>query len=87
MADKGFGIPEKNKDKIFTKLFRADNARSMQVEGNGLGLYIVKAIVENAEGTISFTSKEGEGTTFVVTLPASGMKSRKSIRKLDSIMI
>ncbi|MDO8582843.1 MAG: ATP-binding protein [bacterium] len=78
IMDNGYGIPENQKDKIFTKFFRADNVRSKDTDGTGLGLYIVKSVVENSGGKIWFTSseKEGEsGTTFYVALPLDGMKS------------
>ncbi len=69
IADTVIGIPEKDKDNIFRKFFRAYNAQKMINVGNGLGLYISKTIVTGHGGTISFQSKEGEGTTFTVVLP------------------
>lgn len=83
VSDFGIGIPEQQQDKIFTKLFRADNASSSRTEGTGLGLYIVKAIVEQSSGQIWFTSKENIGTDFYVSFPLSGMKKKESIKKLD----
>jgi len=80
--DTGYGIPKKEQSKIFSKLFRADNAKSMDVEGNGLGLYIVKSIVENSGGTIYFESEENKGTTFFIALPLDGMKPKEGTRKL-----
>lgn len=74
VSDSGIGIPEKQQSKIFTKLFRADNARIVNPEGNGLGLYITKTVIEAAKGTIGFESEEGEGTTFTVTFPVAGAK-------------
>jgi len=49
-SDTGYGIPKHQQDKIFTKLFRADNVRDKDTNGTGLGLYIVKSIVENSGG-------------------------------------
>ena len=77
IMDNGYGIPENQKEKIFTKFFRADNVRNKDTDGTGLGLYIVKSVVENSGGKIWFTSseKEGEsGTTFYVALPLDGTK-------------
>ena len=74
--DNGYGIPDNQKDKIFTKLFRADNVRSMDTEGTGLGLYIVKSILDEAGGNITFNSVQDKNTTFTVTLPKSGMKQK-----------
>ncbi len=69
VADSGCGIPLSQQSKIFTKLFRADNARQLVGDGSGLGLYISKALVEQAGGEIRFESVENEGTTFYVKLP------------------
>ncbi len=69
ITDTGIGIPAADQDMLFSKLFRASNARSLVTDGTGLGLYIVKEAIRILGGTISFTSKEGEGSTFVVTLP------------------
>lgn len=69
VADTGFGIPKESQAKIFTKLYRADNIRDKEADGTGLGLYIVKSVVNLLGGTISFESEENKGTTFYVTLP------------------
>ena len=77
IADTGYGIPKDQQNKIFTKLFRADNVRDKDTDGTGLGLYIVKSIVENAGGKIWFYSPDGKGTkgtTFYVTLPMGAIK-------------
>jgi len=56
IADTGAGIPRNQQDKIFTKLFRADNVRKIESVGTGLGLYIVKAVIEKSGGKIWFES-------------------------------
>jgi signal transduction histidine kinase len=66
VSDTGCGIPIKDQDKIFGKLFRASNVRS--VDGNGFGLFVVKGATEAQGGTITFESKENVGTTFKVNL-------------------
>jgi signal transduction histidine kinase len=78
VADAGYGIPKNQQDRIFTKLFRADNVIGKDTEGTGLGLYIAKSIVEQAKGKISFDSIENKGTTFYVTLPIGGVKKLNS---------
>ncbi len=83
VSDHGFGIPDDQKEKIFSKLFRADNIREKDTEGTGLGLYIVKSILTEAGGNITFHSKEGMGTTFVVSLPKTGMEQRSSNKSID----
>lgn len=85
VTDNGYGIPEAQKNKIFTKLFRADNVREHDAEGTGLGLYMVKAIVEQSGGKIWFESEENKGTTFFVTLPLTGMKKKEGSKELASI--
>ncbi len=67
VIDKGMGIPEKDQKHIFERYFRAENALLNQ--GTGIGLNIAKVHLENLGGSIRFTSKENEGTTFYVELP------------------
>ena len=69
ISDTGYGIPKNQHNKIFTKLFRADNVIGKDTEGTGLGLYIAKSIVEQAKGKIWFESDENKGSTFFVVLP------------------
>lgn len=56
VSDTGYGIPREEQPKIFTKLFRGDKAKKLEADGSGLGLYIVKAIVEKSGGKIWFES-------------------------------
>lgn len=67
VKDHGVGIPKNEQAKLFTKFFRASNVTNIQ--GTGLGLNIVKKYVELLNGTIDFTSKVNEGTTFTITFP------------------
>lgn len=69
IADKGVGIPKKSLDRLFTKFFRAENVVKLQTEGTGLGLFIVKNIIESHGGKIWAESEENKGTTFYVLLP------------------
>jgi PAS domain S-box-containing protein len=69
VQDNGYGIPKDQQPKIFGKLFRADNVRKLDVEGTGLGLYIVKEVVEKMDGRVWFESTESVGTTFYVVAP------------------
>ncbi len=77
VEDSGMGIPIYQQDKIFQKLFRADNAKESETEGTGLGLYVIKSIVDKAGGEIWFKSEENKGTTFYVSFPISGMKMKE----------
>lgn len=74
VADNGCGIPRNQQAKLFTKFFRADNAREKHPDGTGLGLYIIKSILDNVGGSIWFASEENKGTTFYVAVPMTGMK-------------
>lgn len=69
VRDHGMGIPEDQKKRLFEKFFRAENVKEKKIEGTGLGLYIVKTIVEGHSGSVMFVSKVGKGTTFYVSLP------------------
>jgi signal transduction histidine kinase len=69
VTDNGIGIPEKQHAGIFNKFFRADNAKKERADGSGLGLYIIKSVVESHGGRVWFVSKENIGTTFSFVLP------------------
>ena len=68
ISDTGIGIPKEDQGRIFTKLFRAGNARLLSTsQGTGLGLYLVKSIIESMGGSISFMSEEHKGSVFTLT--------------------
>jgi two-component system phosphate regulon sensor histidine kinase PhoR len=71
VSDTGPGIPEEDLERIFDKGYTVEGARGRPPKegGQGLGLYIVKLIVEKHGGTIKVTSELGKGTTFTITLP------------------
>ncbi len=77
VADHGYGIPESAKEHLFQKFFRAENAIKKDVDGNGLGLYLVKSIVESSGGKIWFESKIDQGSVFWFSLPIKGVKPKK----------
>ncbi len=64
------GVPKTAQSRLFEKFYRADNAISMDAEGTGLGLHLVRLIVEQAGGRVSCESEEGRGATFAFVLPA-----------------
>jgi len=69
IKDEGIGIPEAEQKSIFQQFFRAKNAVSKKNVGTGLGLFIVKSIVEGHSGKVWFESKENRGSTFYFTIP------------------
>jgi signal transduction histidine kinase len=72
VEDHGLGIAPGDRDRIFEPFVRGEEAQARQIRGSGLGLSLVKRIVEAHSGRISVTSAPGEGSTFVITLPPSG---------------
>lgn len=70
IQDRGIGIPEGSESVVFGKFGQVDSSDHRKHEGTGLGLSIVRQIVEAHEGTVSYTSVEGEGTTFTISFPA-----------------
>ena len=69
VSDEGLGIAHGEQQRVFGKFYRVDPQQSGGVGGTGLGLYISRELVRLMEGRISVTSREGEGSTFVVELP------------------
>lgn len=82
VADNGYGIPKAQQDKIMTKLFRADNALDKDAEGTGLGLYIIKSVINHSNGNLWFKSVEKKGTTFHAYLPLETAK-KEGTKKLS----
>lgn len=74
VEDNGYGIPVAQQNQIFSKLFRADNVKERVSNGTGLGLYLVKKIIDQSKGTITFKSEEDKGTLFKIALPIKSMK-------------
>ena len=69
IKDNGIGISKKDQKRMFVKFTRGDNAVKMQTEGSGLGLFIVKNIIEAHHGKVWFDSEKNKGTTLYVKLP------------------
>jgi len=71
ISDNGIGIPPQAQARMFEKFYRADNVVTIETEGTGLGLYLVRLIMEQLGGRVSCESQEGRGSTFTFTLPSA----------------
>jgi DNA-binding response OmpR family regulator/anti-sigma regulatory factor (Ser/Thr protein kinase) len=79
VSDTGVGMTADERDKLFTKFFRAQNPATQNVSGTGLGLNIVKSLVEKQGGRIWVTSEPMKGSTFIFTIPADGTTGAAAI--------
>lgn len=79
VSDTGMGVPAAEQRRLFDRFFRASSAQERAIEGTGLGLTIARAIVDAHGGAITFTSVEGEGTTFRVHLPLPGPQVEEAV--------
>ncbi|HNX11205.1 MAG TPA: ATP-binding protein [bacterium] len=81
VKDEGIGIPAYQKERLFEKFFRADNASSQDPNGSGLGLYIARELIRAHGGEMWFETKENQGTTFYFKLALKGEDEVKNINK------
>jgi len=71
ITDSGIGIPKSALGRLFEKFYRAENVHTVETEGTGLGLYLVRLIIERLAGEVWCESEEGRGSMFIFTLPIS----------------
>ena len=71
VCDHGVGIPARDLERVFERFYRVDRARSRETGGTGLGLAIVRHVAGNHRGEVRVESREGEGSTFTLRLPAA----------------
>lgn len=69
ICDRGYGIPLQHQSRIFDRFYRVDEARTRSTGGSGLGLPIVRTLVEGMGGSVTLRSKLGEGSVFTISLP------------------
>ena len=72
IQDSGIGVPQASHARLFEKFYRADNVLTVETEGTGLGLYLVRLIIAQFDGRVWCDSEEGRGATFSFTLPLPG---------------
>jgi two-component system phosphate regulon sensor histidine kinase PhoR len=75
VSDQGIGIPREHLAKIFERFHRVDNRDNREIGGTGIGLYLVKSMVEAHHGTVDVQSELGKGSTFIINLPLSQPKA------------
>jgi signal transduction histidine kinase len=74
VTDNGMGVPKAVQHHLFSKFYRADNARKMRPDGTGLGLFMAKKVIVAQGGAIIFKSMEGKGSTFGFSFPRSKLE-------------
>lgn len=84
VKDKGMGVPPDEQHQLFTKFFRADNARRQRPDGTGIGLYLAKRIIDGHGGKLVFTSTLGKGSTFGFRLPIKKLSSPPPLASEDN---
>lgn len=77
VRDTGIGVPKAERHNLFTKFFRATNARSMRPDGTGIGLFLAKKVIVSQGGAIIFESETGRGSTFGFTFPRRELEPKK----------
>jgi signal transduction histidine kinase len=87
VSDTGMGISEKNLTHVFDRFWQADGSSKRKYQGVGIGLSLVKELVEMQGGTVTVQSQEGKGTTFTVALPyrEAAQEPTKAVRKSETI--
>jgi signal transduction histidine kinase len=83
VKDTGIGVPEAEQANLFSKFFRATNARKQRPDGTGVGLYLAKRVVAGHGGSIIFSSKEGKGSTFGFSVPLKRLRVDDKANKLE----
>jgi signal transduction histidine kinase len=90
VADEGIGIPAEHLERVFDRFHRVDASNTRKVHGTGLGLHIVRQLVELHGGAIRVESTPGQGSTFRVSLPAAApgpAASAEASRPADAVPV
>lgn len=84
VRDHGIGIPMRDLERIFERFYRVDRARSRETGGTGLGLAIVRHVAQAHGGDVSVQSREGEGSTFTISVPVTGVAGPKAFSEVST---
>jgi signal transduction histidine kinase len=85
VVDNGIGVPEDQKRKLFQKFSRGENAKKERPSGSGVGLYLVKKVIEDQGGSVIFESQEDKGSTFGFHLPIKTAASEQAEPELEPV--
>ena len=78
VIDNGLGVPKSEQPHLFTKFYRAENAKKARPDGTGLGLFMAKKVIVSQGGAIIFSSEEGKGSVFGFSLPIKANAVKKT---------
>jgi signal transduction histidine kinase len=84
ITDTGIGVPRAEQSQLFSKFYRASNARKQRPDGTGVGLYLAKTVIEAHGGQVIFESVENRGSTFGFKLPIEQLRARGDADNLDN---
>jgi len=84
VKDTGIGVPRQEQSQLFSKFYRASNARKQRPDGTGVGLFLAKKVIDSHDGTVIFESTEGKGSTFGFKLPIDKLLSVSNTNNLDN---
>jgi len=85
VVDNGIGVPEAEKSRLFQRFYRAENAQKIRTDGTGLGLYLVRRVVEDHGGSIIFSSRVGSGSTFGFRIPLHSSVPTRELPKPEPL--
>jgi signal transduction histidine kinase len=84
VTDTGIGVPRAEQSQLFSKFYRASNARKQRPDGTGVGLYLAKTVIEAHGGKVIFESTENKGSTFGFKLPIEELRTRSDADNFDN---
>lgn len=84
VTDTGIGVPRTEQSQLFSKFYRASNARKQRPDGTGVGLYLAKKVIDAHKGKVIFESAEGKGSIFGFSLPIEELRVRSDADNLDN---